>query len=168
LAQVLSIDRIENRVPAQESAIGAAAPARVDRSGGSGDDGGMDDGRIAAIESDVAVLKTDVAVLKVDVASLKIDVASLREEMRVGFAELRTIGAETKADIHKAIAENQRWTHGAVVGMFSLAVIGIIGLLVTIWNTSKTVAPISASSPPPIIINIPAQPSAAPALPGQK
>lgn len=93
---------------------------------------------------------------------------------KADFAELRADIAKGQADMHKAIADNHRWTHTALVSMISVAVIGIIGLLVTIWNASKPhnaqpQAPIAQAptQQQPIIINVPAA-SAAPATAPQQ
>jgi hypothetical protein len=106
--------------------------------------------RVAALEEAVKNLPT------------KADLDSLREASKADFAELRADIAKGQAEMHKAIADNHRWTHTALVSMISVAVIGIIGLLVTIWNASKpqsaqTQAPIAQTptQQQPIIINVP-------------
>ncbi|WEE79733.1 hypothetical protein LZ683_10400 [Comamonas testosteroni] len=107
--------------------------------GGSGGDNGFMEARVSALEEAVKSLPT-----------------------KTDFAELRADIAKGQADMHKAIADNHRWTHTALVGMISVAVIGILGLLVTIWNAGKPhnaqPQPPTAQAPAsqqPIIINIP-------------
>lgn len=75
---------------------------------------------------------------------------------KTDFAELRADIAKGQADMYKAIADNHRWTHGALVGIGTIAVAGIIGVMSTIWTTGKPApqpAPPQASQP--IIINVP-------------
>lgn len=86
---------------------------------------------------------------------------------KADFAELRADMVEGREGVHKLLIENSRWTHTALVSMLSVTVIGIIGLLFTIWNATKTTAPqantpvITVPAPTPnIVINVP---SAAPA-----
>ncbi|MFE1574339.1 hypothetical protein ACFIQG_21465 [Comamonas odontotermitis] len=81
---------------------------------------------------------------------------------KTDFAELRADMAEGREAVHKLLLENSRWTHTALISMLSVAVIGILGLLFTIWNATKP-ASVSTSAPaivqpsqsPPIIINVP-------------
>lgn len=93
---------------------------------------------------------------------------------KADFAELRADMAEGREAVHKLLLENSRWTHTALVSMLSVAVLGILGLLFTIWNATKPAvaqanAPvISAPAPVPnIVINVPpsAVPQQAPASP---
>lgn len=78
---------------------------------------------------------------------------------KTDFAELRADMAEGREAVHKLLLENARWTHTAVIGMISVSVIGILGLLLTIWNTAKPPPQQQAISQPsqlpPIIINVP-------------
>lgn len=93
--------------------------------------------RLSALESAVKSLPT------------KADFAEFR-------AELRADVANSQADMHKAIADNHRWTHGALVGFAGLSVAGIIGMMATVWNASKpgpATAPVAQQAP--IIINVP-------------
>ncbi|KRD25525.1 hypothetical protein ASE39_21600 [Acidovorax sp. Root267] len=70
-------------------------------------------------------------------------------------AELRADIAKSQADMHKAIADNHRWTHGALVGIATIGVVGVIGVMGAIWNAGKPSAPAQAATPAPIIITIP-------------
>ena len=91
---------------------------------------------------------------------------------KVDFAELRADMSEGREAVHKLLLENSRWTHTALVSMLSVAVIGILGLLFTIWNATKPSSnhpPAAIAQPsqqPPIIINIP--PLAAPPAQGKQ
>lgn len=87
---------------------------------------------------------------------------------KTDFAELRADMAEGREAVHKLLVENSRWTHTALVSMLSVCVLGILGLLFTIWNASKNTAPQASSAAvhqpyqqPPIIINVPAASPAA-------
>ncbi|WP_150124069.1 hypothetical protein [Cupriavidus nantongensis] len=95
-------------------------------------------------------------------AALQQDVAV----MRANYATKADV-AEIRADINKAIAENNRWTHTATLGMFGTFVLGILGLMFTIWNASKPPSAPAAqvATQPPIIINVPGQ---APQTPAKK
>ncbi|MCT9812447.1 hypothetical protein N0K08_17525 [Acidovorax sp. Be4] len=102
---------------------------------------------------------------------MEMRVKSLEEAVKnlptkTDFAELRADMAEGREAVHKLLLENARWTHTALLGMISVAVIGILGLLLTIWNTAKQHPQQQAISQPaqqqPIIINVP-QPAPAPA-----
>jgi len=110
-------------------------PMRIDPPGGGGDNGDME-ARVIKLEEAIANLPT-----------------------KVDFAELRADIAKGQADMHKAIADNHRWTHGALIGFVTLAVVGIVGVMGTIWNLGKPVpAPAAQSTPQaPIIINVPSQ-----------
>ncbi|AZY48833.1 hypothetical protein D0838_09835 [Bordetella avium] len=101
------------------------------------------DGRLERIEGDVATLKDDVGGIKTALVSLEGGLTAKFEALR--------------ADIHQSIAENSKWTHAATIGMFSVFILGGIGLLFTIWNATKP-APVAAQypQPAPIIINVPA------------
>jgi len=128
--------------------------------GGPGDYNGKMEARVSALEEAVKNLPT------------KADLDGLREANRADFAELRADIAKSQADMHKAIADNHRWTHTALVSMISVAVIGILGLLVTIWNAGKPhnaqpqpPAVQAPASQQPIIINVPAASPAAVAAP---
>ena len=97
---------------------------------------------------------------------------------KTDFAELRADMAEGRESVHKLLVENSRWTHTALVSMLSVCVIGILGLLFTIWNASKSTAHQTPSAvvqqpypQPPIIINVPAAPAPSqptPATPTQQ
>lgn len=98
----------------------------------------------------------------------RIDARFDRLEERMDNFATKAQAQEIRADIHKAITENHRWTHNALIGIAGITLIGIVGLLMTIWNASKpgaqpAVTP--AAQQQPIIINIPspATPPAAPA-----
>jgi len=90
-------------------------------------------------------------------------------ELRRDFAILRADVADIRADIHKAIAENARWTHLATLGMFLAFILGAAALVFTIYNASRQApvrevaiaAPVAPPAPatPPFIINIPSQPT---------
>lgn len=85
---------------------------------------------------------------------------------KVDFAELRADMSEGREAVHKLLLENSRWTHTALVSMLSVAVIGILGLLFTIWNATKSSvsnqpAVVQPSQQPPIIINVPTSPGPA-------
>lgn len=86
-------------------------------------------------------------------------------------AELRADVANGRADINKLITENQRWTHSAMVAIISLVGIGLIGLVLTFWNATRSQlqapAPAAAVAQPPIIINVPGA-TPAPAAPASK
>lgn len=94
---------------------------------------------------------------------------------KTDFAELRADMAEGREAVHKLLVENSRWTHTALVSMLSVCVIGILGLLFTIWNASKSTAHQAPAAvvqqpyqQPPIIINVPAaQPTPATSTPQQ-
>ncbi|MDR5776251.1 MULTISPECIES: hypothetical protein [unclassified Caballeronia] len=86
-----------------------------------------------------------------------------KADLDVGMAEIRADVADIRVDIHKAITENARWTHTATIGMFTAFVLGVLGLLFTIWNATKQSKESGPGpSQPPIIINVPA-PAAIPA-----
>ncbi|MEX3972231.1 hypothetical protein [Paraburkholderia caribensis] len=153
-----------------ESLGRALSTATVDGGGGGGDDGTMDhESRITELEKIVPTLatKADVAALptKSDFADLRADFADFKAEMaghKSGIADIR-------ADIQKSITENTRWTHTALVAMIGAFLVGVTGLLFTIYNATKPGAPRSepvsqpaAMTPQqPIIINIPPAPAAA-------
>lgn len=78
---------------------------------------------------------------------------------KTDFAELRADMAKGRESVHKLLVENSRWTHTALVSMLSVCVIGILGLLFTIWSASKDAAhqaPAAVVQQSPIIINVPA------------
>jgi len=102
------------------------------------------DGRLGRIEGDVSTIKTTLATID---SKIEGKVEALR------------------ADIHKAIAENHKWTHTATIGMFSAFILGVFGLLFTIYNASKPASTVPASQSAPIIIQVPqAAPVAAPPI----
>lgn len=107
-------------------------------------DGGME-ARLEALEKAVADLPT------------KADFAGLRADM-----------ADGRADIHKMIADNQRWTHSALVAIISLVGVGLVGLVLTFWNATRSLQAASSApvAQPPIIINVPSAP--APASPASR
>jgi hypothetical protein len=111
--------------------------------------------RISTLETALPMLAT-----KSDLAQLasKADLSELRAEV-----------ADIRGDIHKAIAENAKWTHSAVIGMFTAFVIGVGGLVFTIWNSSRQQSDAS-EAPGPIIINIPSLqgPTLTPVPPGPR
>lgn len=75
---------------------------------------------------------------------------------KTDFAELRADMAKGRESL---LVENSRWTHTALVSMLSVCVIGILGLLFTIWSASKDAAhqaPAAVVQQSPIIINVPA------------
>ncbi len=122
-------------------------PPPIDGDGGGGDDGNMDlDRRITAIEALIPTLAT------------KSDLAHLAT--KADFGALRADVADIRADIHKAISENTRWTHTATIGMFTAFVLGVLGLLFTIYNAAK--APTKPEATAPIVITIPAPVTAQP------
>ncbi|WP_115678408.1 hypothetical protein [Cupriavidus neocaledonicus] len=109
----------------------------IDNGGGPPDDGSME-ARVKALEDTLTAIRSDLDVVKANYAT-KADVAEIR------------------ADIHKAIAENARWTHTAMIGMFSAFVLGVFGLLFTIWNAAKPAAtPAAQQASAPIVIQVPA------------
>lgn len=115
------------------------------KDGGPPTDNGAMEARIKALEDAVKELPT------------KADFAALRADM-----------AEGREGVHKLLLENSRWTHTALVGMLSVSVIGIIGLLLSIWNANKPAStppsPPAVAQPaqqPPIIINVPSAGAAA-------
>lgn len=119
-----------------------------DTTGGGGDDGGMDhEHRITELERVVPTLAT-----KADVALLptKTEFA----ELRADFAKFQATVADIRADIHKSITETSRWTHTALVGIFSVFVLGVVGLMFTIYNATKAPAP-KQEAPAPVIITVP-------------
>jgi hypothetical protein len=118
----------------------------IDGGGGGGDDGGMTllEQRISAIETLIPTLAT-----KPDLAPLatKADLSGFRADV----ADIRT-------DIHKAITENSRWTYTATIGMFTAFVLGVTGLLFTMYNASKQAPPrAEPTAIAPIVIQIPNQ-----------
>lgn len=128
-----------------------------------GDNGGMDyrldhlekrvdiiDGRLGRIEGDVTTLSTDVGAIKTSLVTFE--------------GKLTTAVEALRGDIARAISENHKWTHTAMLGMFSTFVLGVLGLLFTIWSTSKATAPPTLPQQPPIIITIPSS-SVAPVMP---
>lgn len=152
-------------------------PSSLVANGGGGGDNDDMEARVTALEEAVKNLPTKADLdgmrqaTKADLdgmrAEVKADFSELRAELRTDMAGMRADIAKSQADMHKAIADNHRWTHTALVSMISVAVIGILGLLVTIWNASKpqnaqTQASIAQTpaQQQPIIINVP--PSAAP------
>ncbi len=102
--------------------------------GGEPPDEGGTEGRLRALERNVAVIKANI-VTKADVAELR-------------------------ADINKAILECSRWNHTSVVAMFGAFVLGVIGLLVAIWNVDKPQAPATVThGSAPVVIQVPAAPA---------
>lgn len=111
----------------------------VDGGSGSGDDGGMDDGRITAIEKDVHGLKTDVAGVKDDVAGLKGD-------MKLVLSKLDALG-NLKAHF---------WV-GILAVFLTIVGFGFTVQQMTV-STFRAAAESLAQPPqPPIIINVPGQ-----------
>lgn len=117
-----------------------------DGGGSCGDDGSMNhEQRIRKLEDAIPTLAT------------KMDMAELRHQ----FADFRADVAGMRTDIHKAIAENARWTHTATKGMFIAYVLSAFGLLFTMYNANKQTptreqaGAAGAPSAPPIIMNIP-------------
>lgn len=87
---------------------------------------------------------------------------------KADFAELRADIAKGQADMHKAISDNHRWTHGALIGIGTIATAGILGVISTIWSMGKPSAAPAAPQPSPIIINLPsATPAASSPAPQQ-
>lgn len=84
----------------------------------------------------------------------KSEFGELRSEMRVEYAALRVDVAKGQADMQKAIADNHRWTHGALIGFAGLSVAGILGMMGTIWSIGKPSAP-PAPQPSPVTITVP-------------
>ncbi|MDI9855216.1 hypothetical protein [Comamonas sp. 17RB] len=114
--------------------------------------------RIVKLEEAIAALPT-----KADIAALP---------SKTEFADLRADIANSRVDVHKAITDNHRWTHNSLVAILSVGVIGILGLLFTIYNTNKSVPAPQPQVPATIVLQVPAQapaiqaPAAQPATPG--
>lgn len=152
-----------------------------DTSGGGGDDGGMDhERRIAELEKIVPTLatKTDISALptSADLKGMRDASDLFRAEIKAEFHALRADFAkatasisDVRADIQKSITENTRWTHSALWGILGTFLIGLLGLLFTIYNATKpsaqkAEAPVASAAPAqqPIVITLPV-PQAAPA-----
>lgn len=115
--------------------------------GGPSDNDPME-ARVAALEKALATLPT------------KSDIDGLKADLRSDIAAVRADAADSRADVHKAIADNHRWTHTALMGMAGLFVVGLIGLLFTIWSANKPqAAALQQPAQAPIIINVPASPT---------
>lgn len=119
-------------------------PPAVDGGNGGGEDGDMDD-RLSKIEAVLPTLAT-----KSDLTELRLvtkaDFAELRLASKADFADLRADVAAGRADIYKLMADNQRWTHTALVALFSTFVIGLGGLLFTIYNATKPPAQLTGQA----------------------
>lgn len=118
------------------------------------DNGGME-ARVAALEEAIKNLPT-----KADFDTLrretKAEWSEFANASKADFAALRADIAKSQADMHKAIADNHRWTHGALIGIGTIAVAGIIGVISTIWTAGKpSPQPAPSSTQQPIIINVP-------------
>lgn len=96
----------------------------------------------------------------------KSEFGEFRAELRADHAVLRADVAKGQVDMHKAIADNHRWTHGALIGFATLALAGIVGVMVAIWNIGKPAAPVAppaaavATQPNPYLFTIPQTPAA--------
>ncbi|MDP4076245.1 hypothetical protein [Acidovorax sp. A1169] len=113
--------------------------------GGEPPDNGEMDARVKRLEDAIAELPT-----------------------KANFAELRADIAKGQTDMHKAIADNHRWTHTALVGFAGLAVVGILGVMGTIWSIGKPTTPVTApAAVSPVTINMPGS-QAVPAAPASK
>ena len=142
-AHILKFERYERDIRP------ASRATSFDGGGGGGDNGGME------LTDRVAHLETDMKDVRDRLARIESGMAT-KDELKTMQAEVRADVAEIRSDIHRAIAENQRWTHTAMVGMFSITVLGIGGLLMTIWNASKPApAPAALQQPAPIVIQVP-------------
>ncbi|WP_155873896.1 hypothetical protein [Achromobacter xylosoxidans] len=120
--------------------------------GGGGDNGGMD--RFDHLEKRVEEIDDRLGRIETSLVALEGGLSSKMEALR--------------ADIHKSVSENNKWTHTATVGMFSAFILGVLGLLFTIWNAGKApTAPLPTPQQGPVIITIPTTPAAptSPALP---
>ncbi|WP_447916220.1 hypothetical protein [Delftia acidovorans] len=139
--KLVNQENFDDLIEKIESKGGEIPPrAKFDGGDGGGDNSAME-ARVSALEEAIKNLPT-----------------------KTDFAELRADIAKGQADMYKAIADNHRWTHGALVGIGTIAVAGIIGVMSTIWTTGK---PSPQPTPPqasqPIIINVP--PASTPAVP---
>lgn len=109
--------------------------------GGEPPDEGGTEGRLRALERSVAVIKANI-VTKADISEVRADIH------------------KAIADINKVILECSRWNHVSLVAMFGAFVLGVIGLLVTIWNVGKPQAPATAThGSAPVVIQVPAAPA---------
>lgn len=89
---------------------------------------------------------------------IKLEEAVAALPTKADFAQLRADIADTRTDVHKAIADNHRWTHGALLAILSVGVIGILGLLFTIYNATKSAPALSSQAPATIILQVPSTP----------
>lgn len=122
--------------------------------GGEPPDNGSMEARMAKLEELVKGLPT------------KSDFSELRSELRADYAVMRADTAKSQADMHKAIADNHRWTHAALVGFATLALAGIVGVMIAIWNIGKPTAP--AAQQAPYVIMVPQPAAQAPTTPTPK
>ena len=125
------------------------------KGGGPPTDNGDMEARVAALEEAVKNLPTK-ADLDTRRRETKAEWSEFTNASKAEFAALRADIAKSQADMHKAIADNHRWTHGALIGIGTIAVAGIIGVISTIWTAGKPPPQSVPSSPQqPIIINVP-------------
>lgn len=120
----------------------------VGESGGPGDNGGMN--RLEHLEKRVSDIDDRLGRIETSLVALEGGLAAKVEALR--------------GDIHKSIAENNKWTHTATVGMFSAFILGVLGLLFTIWNASKPQAVAAPPQQPPIIFTLPPSSPITPAI----
>lgn len=92
---------------------------------------------------------------KLDTCATKEDLTKLRGETREGFESVRS-------DMHKGTAEIIKWMIGTAVGLGVAA----ITVMTFVLNNAAPKTP-AAALQPPIIINVPATPIAAPAPPAK-
>ena len=146
-------DGMEARVKSLEEAI-KNLPTKAD----------LAELRLSA-QADASNLRADSEKFRADSikssGDLRGEFEKLRGDVGKGFAELR-------ADMHKNSVDIQRWMIATVIGLF----LGFGGLFLAMSNALKQPSPASQataqSSPQPIIINVPAATTQAPAVTPQK
>ncbi|UVE57646.1 CCDC90 family protein [Burkholderia sp. EMB26] len=120
--------------------------------------------RISELEKLVQTLATKSDIEKL---STKSDSDVLRAELKSEFQTLRADFekairsiSDIRTEIQKSITENGRWSHTAIWAIITSFLIGLIGLLFTIWNANKSHDVKQATSPAvaPIVIPVQLQP----------
>jgi hypothetical protein len=122
--------------------------ARIDRSGGGGDDGGME-ARVSRLET--LAEKTGERLTSIDT---RLSQMGAKAEAYATKSDVEVL----RADLHRMDASIKTWMIGTVVGLM----VGFGGLFLT---TILRLPGPSAQGAQPVIVNIPPQAAQAPALP---
>ncbi|WP_253556667.1 hypothetical protein [Robbsia andropogonis] len=85
----------------------------------------------------------------------KSDMDYVCAELRAEFSELRAHAEEIRADIHKAITENAKWTHGVTTGAFTALALIALGVPFVMWHASRRPPAQATLTTAPVIINVP-------------